>query len=410
MKGIIYRATNSYNGKVYIGQTITSLNHRRSEHLRDAVSDSVNHFHFALMQYGKDAFEWDILDEFSGSREDVIHALNVAEEYHILKHKSLIDEFGYNATKGGYSSDKFAESIRKRALACCGSRHVLQYDLDGAFVREFDSLAAVARYFGKEKFKGKDIGGRMWKGYQWRIKENEFYPVQISPYSPHRKPTMHILAYQWDGCFYREYENYAQCVKDLGKRYRVRDSFEDIVIRSHEIGKYILIKKMKDSFPERIRVEVVYPKDWGKKKKDSDVSVPVLQYSCDGKFLSEFPSIRDAHRRTGISIGSITRSCRKSLPFKVRHDTKCIWRLKRGDIRECIETSPYAPKASVADTKKLEHRVVQYDRNGIIIRVWDNMYQASLQTGESHGLIRKQCMGIPTKKMTKSIWRYYKAV
>ena len=84
MKGIIYRATNSYNGKVYIGQTITSLKHRRSEHLRDAVSDSVNHFHLALMQYGKDAFEWDILDEFSGSREDVIHALNVAEEYHIL--------------------------------------------------------------------------------------------------------------------------------------------------------------------------------------------------------------------------------------------------------------------------------------------------------------------------------------
>ena len=77
MKGIIYIATNLFNGKSYVGQTIASLNRRRNQHLRNAVSDTVNHFHLALMQYGKEAFEWTVLDEFEGTKEEVIHALKV---------------------------------------------------------------------------------------------------------------------------------------------------------------------------------------------------------------------------------------------------------------------------------------------------------------------------------------------
>ena len=52
-------------------------------------------------------------------------------------------------------------------------------------------------------------------------------------------------------------------------------------------------------------------------------------------------------------------------------------------------------------------RIAQYDQNGMMIKVWENMYQAAMQTGESHNLIRKQCMGISTKKKTPSVWRYY---
>ena len=36
MYGIIYKATNLVNGKVYIGQTINTLNKRKMEHYQDA--------------------------------------------------------------------------------------------------------------------------------------------------------------------------------------------------------------------------------------------------------------------------------------------------------------------------------------------------------------------------------------
>lgn len=140
MKGIIYKATNTYNGKVYIGQTVAGLSKRKAQHYRDARADERNAFHLALYQYPQ-GFTWEILDEFSGSKEQVIHALNVAEEYHILKLESTNPDKGYNATGGGYSSGKFAEYVKRAASARYGkTRPVLQYDKNGTFLRMFDSV------------------------------------------------------------------------------------------------------------------------------------------------------------------------------------------------------------------------------------------------------------------------------
>ena len=70
MKGIIYKATNTFNGKVYIGQTIAGLPKRKSQHYKDAKSDSDNIFHVALYQY-PNAFEWETIDTFTGTKEEV---------------------------------------------------------------------------------------------------------------------------------------------------------------------------------------------------------------------------------------------------------------------------------------------------------------------------------------------------
>lgn len=476
MKGIIYKATNLFSGLSYIGQTVTGLNRRRSQHLRDAVSDSVNHFHLALMQYGKDAFEWEVLDEFIGEKEYVIHALNVAEEYHILKHHTLIGEFGYNATKGGYSSDKFASVIKKRALANYGGKPVLQYDLEGNFIREFESIAEVKRCFGVENRNGRHFIGRMWRGFQWRAKDNEYYPRKIASYMP-KSSGRSVVVYTADGKFFKTYRRQVDCWKDLGQKYRVRDNFDNTLVRSWQNVEYLVFKNTGE-YPQQINVNMVYPKEKENRDKQAQ-TIPVLQYSTDGYLIAEYDSLPDAHRKTGYSIRQIRESCKRALPYRMSHRTKCIWRFKEDVIEKKIDI--VAPQSKTYE-RKLEHRILQYGKTGEFIKeynclrdasestgigisvirrsmrgkcykddafqwrfycegynknikpmvplpqkkrgrsvsqyntkgdlvmVWDNINEASIRTGESYSLIYKQCLGIPTKKKTPSLWKYYTAV
>ena len=59
MKGIIYCAINKKNNKRYIGQTIQELKERQRKHF---TSNSCPYFHSAILKYGKEAFEWKIID------------------------------------------------------------------------------------------------------------------------------------------------------------------------------------------------------------------------------------------------------------------------------------------------------------------------------------------------------------
>lgn len=410
MKGLIYIATNLYNGRSYVGQTRTSLTQRRKQHLRDAIADSVNHFHLALMQYGKEAFEWRILDEFSGSKEEVIHALNVAEEYHILKHRTMLEEHGYNATRGGYSSDRFSDTIKKRALANYGGKAVLQYDLNGNFIREYESVASACRSLGVEKQKGAKFIGRAWKGYQWREKLNEYYPQKIEKYENADTQGVGVLVYTTDGRFYKEYSSIKKLRKGMGRGFKIRDGFDKVSIRSHVKDTYLVFRKINDAYPTNIEVEIIYPKKDQKKSSKSSSNEcqgrSVLQYSIEGKFIKEFKSISEAHKETGASATCIRKSCKKGLPFAVDIQTKWIWRYSGENRAEHIEV--YARRNEGGSyTPKMEHRVLQISSNGEVIKIWKNMFQASIQTGESHNLIRKSCMGIPTRKQTKFIWKFY---
>lgn len=407
MKGIIYKATNLFNGMSYIGQTTASLSRRMSQHLRDAVSDTVNHFHLALMQYGKDAFEWSILDEFEGSKESVIHALNVAEEYHILKNRTILDECGYNATQGGYSSDKFADIIKKRVQANYGGKAILQYDLDGNFIKVYDSIADVKRCFGVEHHKGKYFIGKMWRGYQWREKVNEYYPLKIEKYKASSKPCVGLVVYYPDGRFYKEYASLSKLREEMGRGFAIREGFGKVSIKSHRKDTYFVFRKTIEDYPTSIEIEIIYPKSNKDKPSYSTQSTPILQYSTDGKFIKEFKSIGEAHKETGVAKSSIRNSCKKDVPYAVDIQTKWIWRYSGENRAENIEVYARRNKGG-SYTPKMEHRVLQISSNGEVIKIWENMYQASLQTGESHNLIRKQCMGISTKKKTPSTWKYYR--
>lgn len=60
---IIYKITNKENNKVYIGQTIRTLQQRFNRHKNDALHNILNtHFARAIREYGPDAFIAEVID------------------------------------------------------------------------------------------------------------------------------------------------------------------------------------------------------------------------------------------------------------------------------------------------------------------------------------------------------------
>lgn len=92
--GIIYKVTNSINGKIYIGKTTKGLDRRRSEHTR--FIKPITAFQRALHKYGKNEFVWEIIYECESPEE-----LNNAEKEMIAKYQSNKLGIGYNMTPGG---------------------------------------------------------------------------------------------------------------------------------------------------------------------------------------------------------------------------------------------------------------------------------------------------------------------
>ena len=125
--GTIYKITNDLNDKVYIGQTIQTLQRRWLEHCRDSKTKDT-HFYRAIISYGREHFfieaiELNVPDD----------QLNEREIYWIAKYDSYKN--GYNCTIGGDAGNGY-------------SQPVYQYDLNGNFLNEYGSASEAERQTG----------------------------------------------------------------------------------------------------------------------------------------------------------------------------------------------------------------------------------------------------------------------
>lgn len=108
MYGIIYKATNKINGKVYIGQTTDSLASRRSGHMYEARHRNRTYFYHAINKYGSEGFIWEQIAEATTKEE-----LDQLEIDLINQYNSTNPEKGYNGKEGG-SRGKNSEATRKK--------------------------------------------------------------------------------------------------------------------------------------------------------------------------------------------------------------------------------------------------------------------------------------------------------
>ena len=105
---IIYKVTNLINGKIYIGQTIQSLNQRRWGRNTESKTNATSNLNKSIRKYGKDKFEWRIIRIC-----DDIKSLNAFEQYYILYYDSM--DSGYNMTSGG-KNYKYSDELKQKRI------------------------------------------------------------------------------------------------------------------------------------------------------------------------------------------------------------------------------------------------------------------------------------------------------
>lgn len=106
--GYIYLITNKINGKQYVGQTISGVKQRWSQHISDSKRGKNYPLHNAINKYGKDNFEISVLAKVYS-----IQGLNLLEKFFIKKIGTIVP-FGYNLQDGGGSGGHLHESTRKK--------------------------------------------------------------------------------------------------------------------------------------------------------------------------------------------------------------------------------------------------------------------------------------------------------
>ena len=99
MLGIVYKATDTTNNKVYIGQTTQTLEVRISEHYsrsRSKAYPNKPYFTRVLAKRNKADILWEVISETDNKEE-----LDKLEKYYILFFNSRDNKVGYNLTDGG---------------------------------------------------------------------------------------------------------------------------------------------------------------------------------------------------------------------------------------------------------------------------------------------------------------------
>lgn len=134
----VYKIVNLINNKAYIGQTISKVNKRWTEHLYESKKGSTAILHNAIRKYGKNNF---VIKKICWCCN--MDDLNHREEYYIRLFKTLAPN-GYNAQKGGGNRTTCEESRLKNSKAK-GGKPFLVRDLVTDRVMEFKNQHRCSR-------------------------------------------------------------------------------------------------------------------------------------------------------------------------------------------------------------------------------------------------------------------------
>lgn len=136
-EGFIYLITNSVNGKQYVGQTITTVEHRFKQHISKKKISHCSALGGAIEKYGEENFIVEEVEKVcEKTKEALTEILNEKEIYYIKEFHSLVSEHGYNIDKGGANCTYFSKPIDV-------------YDLNTKqLVKTFDGIHEASRYYG----------------------------------------------------------------------------------------------------------------------------------------------------------------------------------------------------------------------------------------------------------------------
>ena len=304
-KGVIYKYVFP-NGKVYIGQT-THPRGRHLAHFRNGGKRNITLYR-AYVKYGMPKYS--VLEKVErDTKEELREALNFLEQKYISEYKSNNRKYGYNLTSGGGVFVINDEGRKHMSEARTDKRKVLQYDLQGNFIAEYESSCDAAKALGTHASsiwaccKGIRSGGKksqIVKGYTFRFKDEVKGTGSIDlKITSNRVP---VLQYDKEGYFLAEYESIIDAARKTGV---LESGIRQVLYgKVRQCGGYmwklkegVIIQKIdkirpkqKRPFPHLSEAQKQRCKDVQKEKYGKHV----LQYSLDGSFIKEFNSLADA--------------------------------------------------------------------------------------------------------------------
>jgi hypothetical protein len=261
---------------------------------------------------------------------------------------------------------------------------ILQFDLEGKFIKKHRSIIKAARFIGKSP---SPISKSLKKskstsyGFQWRYSEDPHFKkgiVDIEPAGKRRKPKPRpVIQFHVSGKFIREYPSISEAAKKSGISYKVISYCAN---KKTPIG---------GGFQWRYRSDPIFKKgicDLPTVRMKVNVK-PVLQFDLMGNFMAEYPSPANVLDAVGISRSSLHECLRE----KIRTTGKYQWRWKSDPIfrNGIVNIGP------VAKIDQYNHTpIFQFDRDGKFIRQYVNIKEAAKALGITIELIRGNLRGV----------------
>lgn len=137
-------------------------------------------------------------------------------------------------------------------------------------------------------------------------------------------------------------------------------------------------------------------------KKHSDLhskdkSKPIVQYTLDGQFVAEYKSAFDASRQTGFNRESINKCCLGKQKTCANH----LWCFKGKEY----EIENKVLKAQTRKTSGIIRQVVQLNKEGQLVNIFNSIVDAYDKTGIPKSNISYCCKG-KLKTAGGYIWKY----
>lgn len=227
----IYKITNTLNNKVYIGQTIRTVEARWERHKKDALSNRLDtHFARALRKYPVEYFIVETIDCAQSQEE-----LTQKEHYWILYYNSVND--GYNETDAIYKCGgntyksktqeelkQIKDKIRKTKIGGKNPRSVRVKckNMETSKEYHFDSQADMMKFFNQTNhtFISQRCLGKIKSLYdgKWAIAyEEENYNPEYTPYRQIKR-SKRVMVKDLETNLEKEFPSYAEAERFFNQK------------------------------------------------------------------------------------------------------------------------------------------------------------------------------------------------
>lgn len=383
----VYKHTTP-NGKVYIGQTKTGVENRWKNG-KGYTCHRHGFFWKAIEKYGWDSIEHEVL--YSDLTKEFA---DYYEQYFIEIYKSTDKRYGYNCQSGGSrnykytraSKENISNGLKKRyrekgfpkaSLDVLNknrakqARRIVQYDLDGHIIAEYNSAFEASKCTGISNQKINQVvrdpkRNRQTGGYMWRYKEEA--TDKIEPYINKRPCNQ----YDIKGNFIKQWNDVKEADKSFSRDSK-RNNIEKCCDGTGYKTAYGYMWKYSDEAGENIE-----PLQIGK---------PILQFDNNGNFIKRWNNSNEIQNALGWNVKN-TCEHRNKTSFGYQ------WRYEGDDT----------PLIKVEKPHIVKKRIRQY-KDGALVAEYETTKIASIKTGINASNI--QCCASGRNKTAGGYqWKY----